>query len=109
MQQIIATGKSIIYSTKFHKVPQYRIITVRSSWYSSKFHIIQQFVYNNVYIKFKTVYYTILSSLRNQFFENNFCPIEEVHRIGNDLHSKNIYKFYGDRAFCFLGRGFSIF
>ena len=37
------------------------------------------------------MYYTILSSLHlDQFFENNFCPIEEAHGTGNDLNSKNI-------------------
>ena len=36
------------------------------------------------------MYYTVLSSLHGQFFENNFCPIEEVHRKGNDLNSKSI-------------------
>ena len=48
------------------------------------------------------MYYTILSSLYQprpwergcvyieQFYKNNFCPIEEAHRIGNDLNSENI-------------------
>ena len=55
-----------------------------------------QIAYNNVYIRFITMYYTILSSLCrsivyvDQFFEKNFCPILEANRIGNDLNSKNI-------------------
>ena len=29
----------------------------------------------------------------NSFFENNFCPIDEAHRIGNDLNGKNVLSF----------------
>ena len=36
------------------------------------------------------MYYTILSSLYRSVSENNFCPIEEAHRIGDDLNSENI-------------------
>ena len=66
--------------------------------------MVQQFVYNNVYIKFATMYYIISSSLYqtalshwergwiyiDQFFESSFCPIEETNKIGNDLNSENI-------------------
>ena len=61
-------------------------------------------VYNKGYIKFATMYYTILSSLYqstsspekrgcvyiDQFLENRVFPIEEVNRIGNDLNSESI-------------------
>ena len=71
---------------------------VMSPWCYSKFYVVHQIVYNNVYIKFKTMYYTILSSLYlsrppgiqiwiyiDQFFENNFCPVKERPQFVNIL------------------------
>ena len=41
-------------------------------------------------------------------FANNFCPTEEANRRGNYLNSET-KEINGDLAFCFLGRGFSVF
>ena len=45
-----------------------KIFEVRSSYYPSKFHVVQYIVYNNVFFKFKAMYYTILNGLYRSIF-----------------------------------------
>ena len=91
MQQRIGTGKSSFYSTKFHivlqntsnkKIHSKRVIAVGSTWYSSTLYRVQQIEYNNVYIKFKTRYYTILSSLYRIIFWKQLLS-HRKSRLGN--------------------------
>ena len=91
MQQRIGTGKSSFYSTKFHivlqntsnkKIHSKRVIAVGRTWYSSTLHRVQQIEYNNVYIKFKTRYYTILSSLYRIIFWKQLLS-HRKSRLGN--------------------------
>ena len=45
----------------------------------------------------------------NQEFSIIFCKNILRHRLGNDLCSESVIKFYGDKRFCFPGGGFSVF
>ena len=76
------------------------------SLYLSKFYIVQEIVvYNNGYITFATMYYTILSSFYHstssprkrgcwvyidQLFENSVSPVVAVNWIRNELNSESI-------------------
>ena len=68
----------------------------------SRFNIVQQFVYNNGYIKFRTMCSTFLSSLYQppppgtevefaqiNSLETSFVQLKEAHRIGKDLNREN--------------------
>ena len=96
MQQIIATGKSNLCSNKFHKALQNTSNNKKHSteWLqlgvadASKFYIVCTITTYAPNLKQCITQFWVVYI--DQYFENNFYPFEEAHRIGNDLNSKNI-------------------